>query len=113
MVLWSILSDAATALVNKATSQGGIEQAASEWMQEVSIVTIEIESGIRLSLERVAKEANPAMKDGVPFDKIMILTALEKEVDTKFASVKSQKEVDNMKQLFTLKFVPLKKSRLG
>ena len=80
MVPWSILSDAATALVNKATSQGGIEQAASEWMQEVSIVTIEIESGIRLSLERVAKEANPAMKDGVPFDNIMTSTALEKRL---------------------------------
>ena len=107
MVPWSIFSDAATVLANKATSQGGVEQVASEWMQEVSIVTIHSESGILLSLEKVAKEADAAMKDGVPFVKIMTFTAIGKEVDTKFASVKSQKEVDKMKQLFTAKFVPL------
>lgn len=105
MIPWPILTDAASALVNK-TKEGGAEQVASEWMQDVSNVVVP-ESKERFSLKTVASEAESVIKDGVPFDKIMTFADFEREVDSKFGSVKSQQEVEKTKQVFTAKFVPL------
>ena len=105
MISWTILCDAATALVNK-TRQAGGEQVASEWMQDIMNVTVS-EFKERLSLKVVAAQADKTIKDGVPFDTIMTFAELEKEVDEKFSGVKSAQAVDKMKQMFTGRFQPL------
>ena len=60
-----------------------------------------------VSLYNFLKQAGTTIKDGVPFDKIMALSALGREVDTMFGNVKSHKDLEKAKKHFTAKFVPL------